>query len=84
MFHRASISGPVMQSHYPPPPSAAATNAHSTGGPGAPPQAGDMAAWGTPSGSARPHTADGMFGSQMGGLPPQWAGSNMGGAGEFM
>ncbi|UZJ56043.1 hypothetical protein CBS101457_005363 [Exobasidium rhododendri] len=79
MFHRASISGPVMHSHYPPPPGTPTPLAHPvSGGGGAPPQAGDMAAWGTPSGSARPHTADGMFGSQMSGMPQQWGGS-MGG-----
>jgi len=80
MFHRASISGPVMHSHYPPPPGTPTPTTHNAAG--APPQAGEMAAWGTPSGSARPHTADGMFGSQMGGMPQQWASSTMGGPGE--
>jgi hypothetical protein len=78
IFHRASISGPVMHSHYPAPPGTPTPITHhsaSGGGGGAPPQAGDMAAWGTPSGSARPHTADGMFGSQIGGIPQQWGGS---------
>lgn len=84
MFHRASISGPVMHSHYPPPPGTPTPSAaaHATANHNAP-QANDMAAWGTPSGSARPHTADGMFNSQMGGLPPQWAGSQMGGGSDY-
>lgn len=82
MFHRASISGPVMHNHYPPPPGTPTQSVHPSSG-GAPPQANDMAAWGTPSGSARPHTADGMFGSQMAGLPQQWANASMAGTGEY-
>jgi hypothetical protein len=82
VFHRASISGPVMHSHYPPPPGTPTPNTHQQA-PGAP-HANDMAAWGTPSGSARPHTADGMFNSQMGGLPSQWAaGANMSGGPDY-
>lgn len=82
MFHRASISGPVMHSHYPPPagtPHHASTQ--SVGG--TPASTNDMATWGTPSGSARPHTADGMFGSQLGSLPPQWSASNMSGPADY-
>lgn len=67
MFHRASISGPVMHSHYgASQPSAAA--AHQSAA--AAPPGGEV--WGASS-AARPHTADGMFGSQqMAGLPGQW------------
>lgn len=76
MMHRASISGPVM-SHYPTHPSVGgATSAlagHSSIG--APPAAGDFAAWGNASGSARPHTADGMFGGQFGLGAPGWPGA---------
>lgn len=80
MFHRASISGPIMHSHYAPH-SGTPNSSHTTGG--APPAANDMAAWGTPSGSARPHTADGMFGSQIGNLPTQWSAANMSGPADY-
>lgn len=52
LAHRASISGPVMP------------HPHYAAFPGAPPYAGEFAAWGYASGGARPHTADGgMFAS---------------------
>ena len=61
LFHRASISGPVMHSHYPPPPG----NQSTTHG-------ADV--WSSTSATARPHTADGMFAAPMGGgMPGQWA-----------
>lgn len=61
LFHRASISGPVMHHHYAAPTGAQTAAGHNT----------DV--WSSTPAAARPHTADGMFASQMGGLPGQWA-----------
>ncbi|KAJ1032926.1 hypothetical protein NDA16_000205 [Ustilago loliicola] len=55
-FHRASISGPLMDSA-----SYAERYESSAAGP-APPRVHGLAAWENASGSARPHTADGLFG----------------------
>lgn len=60
LFHRASISGPVMHNHYGPPPGTASAT-----------HGADV--WSSTPAAARPHTADGMFASQMGGMPGQWA-----------
>lgn len=54
-FHRASISGPLMAS------ASQAERYEETPAP-APPRLHGLAAWENASGSARPHTADGMFG----------------------
>lgn len=80
MLHRASISGPIMSHHYAGAPGHAGPSGSATPNNmphhmGAPPHAGDFAAWGTPSGSARPHTADGMFGGQFGAMGSQWNGT---------
>ncbi|CEH11758.1 related to c2h2 transcriptional regulator [Ceraceosorus bombacis] len=78
MLHRASISGPVMSHHYShaaPTAAAPVSGSASFSSMGAPPHAGDMAAWGNASGSARPHTADGMFGGPFGLGPQGWTGA---------
>lgn len=56
--HRASISGPLLDS-------AAYPERHETSSAAqpAPPRVHGLAAWENASGSARPHTADGMFGN---------------------
>ncbi|GAC93475.1 zinc finger containing protein [Pseudozyma hubeiensis SY62] len=54
--HRASISGPLMES-----PSYAERYESAAAAP-APPRLHGLAAWENASGSARPHTADGLFG----------------------
>lgn len=56
-FHRASISGPLMDSA-----SYAERYESSVAAGPAPPRVHGLAAWENASGSARPHTADGLFG----------------------